>query len=104
MFYNRLYAYFGLSSRRRSRRGRRPFLTIRTYAPHAQTVMRRLEFKLLCHLVLKVLDRRRKELDHLTALRADHMIMMLMIVMMLVIRFVIAEADFTCETRFRQEF
>src|SRR5687768_11365005 len=103
MFYNSLYPYFGLCTGRRRRRRGRFLLTIRAYAPHAQAVMRGAKFKLLRHLILKVLDRRRKELDHLTALRADHVIVMLMIVMMLVIRFVIAKADLAGETRFCQE-
>src|SRR5215204_3913873 len=60
-------------------------------------MMRRAESKFLRHLVLEIFDVRRKEFDHLTALGADHMIVMLVIVMMLVIGLVIAESHFARE-------
>ena len=56
--------------------------------------MRGLKPKFVRHLVLQIFDLLRKELKDLAALRADHMIVVLVIIMMLVIRLVIAEPHF----------
>ena len=56
------------------------------------------------HLVLQILYSGREELDHLTARCTDHVIMMLVIVMMLVVGFVIAEPDLTRQSSFRKQF
>jgi hypothetical protein len=66
-------------------------------------MMRRPKPKFVCHLVLKSLDVRREELDHLPALSTDHVIVMLVIVMMLVIGLVVAEAYFTSKSRLGQK-
>jgi len=65
--------------------------------------MRRAESKFVRHLVLKLLNVLREKLDHLSALGADHVIVMLMVVMMLVVGLVIAEPHFTREPSFRQK-
>lgn len=60
--------------------------------------MRGPEPKALRHFILQFLDRRRKKFDHLTALGADHMIMMFVIVMMLVIGLIVPKSHFPGET------
>ena len=64
--------------------------------------MRRAEPEFVRHLILKVFDVRREEFDDLAALGADHVIVMLVIVMVLVVCLVIAKADFTSEACFRE--
>lgn len=65
--------------------------------------MRRSETEIACHLILQILDIGRKELDHLAAMRADHVVMMLVIVVVLIVGFVIAKPDLACETRLCQQ-
>ena len=65
----------------------------RTKPPHSQAVMRRQKSKVSRHLVLQGFDLRRKKLQYFSASRADHMIVMLMIVMMLEISLVIAKSN-----------
>ena len=57
--------------------------------------MCRFKTKVVRHLVLQRFNIGREKLDHLAAFRADHMIMMLVIVMMLVVGFVVAKTNFT---------
>ncbi len=66
--------------------------------------MCRFETKLFRHLVLQRLDVRRKELDHLSALGADHVVVVLVVVMVFVIGFVIAKTDFACKTGLGKQF
>lgn len=68
-------------------------LAVGTYSPQSQAVMCRFEPKVACHLVLKLFYGSRKELYDATALGADHMIVVLVIVMMFVIGLVITKAD-----------
>lgn len=56
--------------------------------------MRGAKTKLVRHLILQVFDVARKELDDLAAMRADHVVVMLVIIMMLVVSFVVAESNF----------
>jgi len=76
------------------------FLTITTNSPHSKAVMGRLKSKVVCHLVLQRLDLCRIELDHLTAISADHVVMVFVIKMMLVICFIVAESHLAGETGF----
>src|SRR5205809_1110150 len=93
----RFYTHPRLCSGRRSVWGRLDHLAIRTQAPHTQTMMRRTEPKFVRHLVLQRLDVRREELDHPTTFSADHMVVMLVVVVVLVIGLVVAETHFACE-------
>ena len=60
-------------------------------------MMRRPKAEFVCHLVLQILDLRRKKLQDLTAFRTDHMIVMLVFEMMLVLGLVIAEPYLACQ-------
>src|SRR5687768_7745449 len=66
-------------------------------------MMRRTEFELLGHFVLQIFYCCREELDHLSTFRADHVIVMLMIVVMLVVGLVIAEPNLAGETGLGQK-
>ena len=97
-----LYANTWLRARGRSSRNLCRPLTIGANSPQPQTVMRRSKAEIARHLILQILDSRRKELDDFAAMRADHVIVMLMIIVMLVVRFVVAETNFPSEPCFRQ--
>ena len=79
-------------------------LAVGTNSPQPQAVMCRFESKVARHLVLKRLDVCRKELDHLTAIGTDHVIVMLVVVMMFVVGLVIAEPDLACEACLGKQF
>ena len=66
--------------------------------------MRQTKAKFVCHLLLQRFDLRRDKLNNTATFRANHMVVVLMIKMVLVISFVIAEADFAGKPRFCQEF
>ena len=65
--------------------------------------MRRPKTELIRHLILQILNVLRKEFDNLAALGTDHMVVMRMIVMVLVIRLVVTESNFTSQTRLCQK-
>ena len=65
--------------------------------------MRRQKTELLCHFVLQIFDRFRKELEHATARGTDHMIVMIVVVMMLKICLVVAEPHFAGEPGLGEE-
>ena len=56
------------------------------------------------HRILDRFELGRKELDDLAALRTDHVIVMLMFVVVFVVRAPVAEADFTRESGFCEQF
>src|SRR4051794_5618033 len=62
-----------------------------------------LKSEVVRHLVLQRLDIRREKLDHLAAFGADHVVVMLVIVMMLVIGLVVAKTHFAGEPGLCQE-
>lgn len=66
--------------------------------------MGRQKSELLGHLVLKRFDSLGEKLDDQSATRANHMVVMFVIVVMLEIRLVVAKANFPCESRFGQKF
>lgn len=72
--------------------------------PDPETMMRRLKSQFVRHLVLHLFDGFRKELDHPTAFCADHMIVVLVIVMMLVVGLVVAKPHFTGQPGIDKEF
>lgn len=59
--------------------------------------MGRAKAKLVRHLILQLFDVGRKELDYLTAMRADHMIVMFVIVVVLVVSLVVAKSYLACQ-------
>ena len=63
-----------------------------------------LKSEVACHLVLQLLDGGRKELDDLAALGADHVVMVLVIIMMLVIGLVVAKSYLASEASLCQKF
>ena len=65
--------------------------------------MSRLKTKVACHLVLQVLDLGREEFDHGPTLRADHVVVVLVIVVMLVIGLAVTKPHFACEACLGQE-
>lgn len=65
--------------------------------------MRRAEAEFVRHFVLHFFDLFREKFNNMPAFRADHVVMMFVIIMMLVICPVIAEPNFPCKARFRQE-
>lgn len=65
--------------------------------------MSRLEPELSRHLILQLLDVGREELDHLAAVRADHMVVMFVVVMMLVVSLVVAKPDLSGQPSLGQE-
>jgi hypothetical protein len=67
-------------------------------------MMRKPESEFVRHFVLHLLDVWGKELDHAAALRADHVIVMLVIEMMFVVGFVVAKPHFAGEPGFRKQF
>lgn len=71
--------------------------------PDPQTVMRRVKAEFVGHFILHRFDRLRKELDHLSALGADHMVVMIVIVMVFVICLVVAEPNLPGQPGFGQE-
>jgi hypothetical protein len=56
-------------------------------------MVRRLKVERRSHFVLELFDLHRNKLDNAAALGTDHVVVMVMIVMMLKVRFVIAEPD-----------
>lgn len=56
------------------------------------------------HLVLEIFDLRTKELDDPSALKADHMVMMFVIVMVLVVCSVVPESHLAGKTSLCQQF
>lgn len=79
-------------------------MALRARSPHSKAMMRKPEPKFVRHLILKLFYLCRNELDHLSALRADHMVVMFMLEMMLVIGLVIAKPHLTSKPGFSQEF
>ena len=73
-------------------------------ADYAQQVLRNLKLMLGRHRVLDRFEFRREELDDLAAFRTDHVIVMLMFVVVFVVRASIAEAYFTRESGFGEDF
>ncbi len=71
--------------------------------PKPETVMRRAKAEFLSHLVLQHLDLCREKFDHAAAFGADHVVVMLVIIMMLVIGLVITEPDLTREPSLGQQ-
>lgn len=63
--------------------------------------MRREEVKLLGHFVLKHLDGLGEKFDHTAATGADHMIVMVVFIVMLVISLVVAEPYLPRQPSFR---
>ena len=101
--YRGFYANPGLCSRCRDVGLVRLWLAFRAQSPHSQAVMRRPEPKVYRHLILEIFYLGRKELDHSSALSADHVIVMLMIVMVLVVGLVVAKPDFACQSGLREQ-
>ncbi len=65
--------------------------------------MCRRKTEVACHLVLQLLDLGREEFDHFPAFGADHVVMMLVVIVMLVVGPAIAEANLARESSFRQQ-
>jgi hypothetical protein len=97
------YSYARLRARGHCVSFYRQFLAFIAHSPHPQTMMRRLKAEFVRHFVLHLLDLRREKFDHLAALRADHVVVMLVIVMMLVIGLVVTESYLTRESGFGQK-
>jgi hypothetical protein len=76
---------------------------IRADPNHAQQMFGKLKFISRSHGVLNRLEFRRIEFNNLAALRADHVIVMLMLVVVLVVRATIAKADFARQAGFGQQ-
>lgn len=66
-------------------------------------MMRRDELKLLCHFVLKPFDSLGKEFDNPPALSADHVIVMVVVVVVLKIGLVVAKPDLPGQTGLRKQ-
>src|SRR5687768_6830686 len=98
MFNRRLHPHLWLGSRRRCRLPAFHVLAVGANSPHAKTVMRRTESKFVRHFILQIFNVSREELDHLSALGTDHVIVMLMIVVVLVISLVIAKSNLAGES------
>ena len=79
-------------------------LAVGADADNAQHVLSNFKLVLRGHGILKRFELGRKELDNLAALRTDHVIVMLMFVVMFVVRAAVAEANFTRQARFGQQF
>ncbi len=67
-------------------------------------MMSRLKAKAYGHLILQLLYVGRKELDHLAAIGADHMIVVFVIVMVFVVGLAVAETNLTRKAGLGQEF
>jgi len=78
--------------------------TIGTDSDDPEQMLRDFELMLRCHCVLNRFEFSREEFDDLSATGADHMVMVLMLVVMLVMRAAVTEADFSGETGIRQKF
>ena len=65
--------------------------------------MRRFEPEVVRHFVLQAFNCLGKELDHTSAHRTYHVIMMIVIVMMFEIRFVVTESDLTGKAGFGEQ-
>ena len=79
-------------------------LAVGANADDAQHVLSNFKLMLCGHGILKGFELSRKEFDDLAALRTDHVIVMLMFVVLFVVRAPVAEANFTRESGFGQEF
>lgn len=79
------------------------FLTITANAPQPEAVVRGPEPEMVCHLILQSLDLGRVELDHTAAVSADHVVVMLMVIVMFVIGLVVAKTDLTGKARVGQQ-
>lgn len=66
--------------------------------------MRRLEPKVGSHLILKLFYVGRHELDHRSALGADHVIVMIMVVVVFVVGLAVAKADLTGQPGLSEQF
>ena len=77
--------------------------TFAANTPQPKAVMGRQKIEVVRHLILQGFDFRRIELNDLAARGTDHVVMMLVIVMMLVVSFVVAEPDLTRESGIRQK-
>jgi hypothetical protein len=69
-------------------------------ADDAQQVLGHFKLVFRCHRILECFEFSRIELNYFSALGADHVIVVLMFVMVLVVSAVIAKANFSSETRF----
>jgi hypothetical protein len=78
-------------------------LALGAEADDAQEMLRDFEVMLGGHRVLDRFELSRKEFDNLPALRANHVIVMLMFVVVFVVRAPVAEADFARETGFSKQ-
>src|SRR5687768_9700474 len=67
-------------------------------------MMRRAKAEFVRHLVLQLLDVLGKKLDHLSALSANHVIVMLVVVVMFVIGLAVAKPHLTSKTRLGKQF
>ena len=76
------------------------FLTVGTNSPQPQAVMCGFETEVVRHLVLKLLNVRRKEFNDAPALGADHVIVVFVIIVVLVICLVVPESDLAGEAGF----
>jgi hypothetical protein len=65
--------------------------------------MCRFKTEVVRHLVLQGFDLGRKKFDHSATFGADHMIVVLMIVMVFIVGLVVAESDLTREARLGQK-
>ena len=63
--------------------------------------MRKSESQFVRHFILKGFDLGRNEFDNLSTIRADHVIVVIVVKMMFVIGLVVAKTDFPSESRFR---
>jgi len=81
------------------------FLTaaISTDTNHPQKMFGQLKFMFGGHRFLNCLQLRRVEFNNLPAFGANHVVMMLVLVIMLVVRAAIAKPDFPCQSRVRQQ-
>src|SRR6185369_9155595 len=76
---------------------------ISTDTDHAQKMFSQLKFMLGRHSFLNCLELRRVEFDNLPAFRADHVVMMLVLVVVLVMRAAISESNLSSQPRVRQQ-
>jgi hypothetical protein len=78
--------------------------TLSADTDNPQEVLRDLESVLRSHRILNSFQLCREELDYLSTLRADHVIVMLMFVLVFVVSASIAKANFARESGFGEKF
>jgi hypothetical protein len=92
-----------LRSRRKFNRLLRLALTFTANTQNSQTMMRRSEFEFCGDFVLHRFQLGRKKFRHTSACRANHVVMMFVVVVVLVVCSAITESDFPSQSGFGQK-